>query len=70
MFLGQTEEIRMGERMVSNLMPLSIDAPHEVGICLSLLPDQEEAGMKMVLTENIEYSRSPIGVRSIVESKN
>jgi hypothetical protein len=50
-------------------MPTPLDLPHEVGVLLSLLPDDEEGGGHAGLLERVQYGWSARRVGAVVEGQ-
>jgi len=48
-------DIRMGVRVIPDLMPLRPDAPHETGIALCVLADQKERSRDVQRFQLVEY---------------
>ena len=60
-------KIRMGERMIADLVPFGDDPFYKLGICLAVLADDEECGFDVFLFENIEYLGRPDRIGAVVE---
>src|SRR5438445_13878765 len=53
--------------MIANLMTFVNDAAHEVGIGLPILADDKECRGHILALQNVQYVRSPFGIRTVVE---
>src|SRR5207253_3580413 len=55
-------EVRVREGMVADVVPFGDDAPHQLGVLLSILADDEDARGHALLFEVVEDARSPDGI--------
>ena len=66
---GQRGQLRVGEGMHTDLMPLGDDAARQVGVLVDSGPDHEERGMGVMAGQNVEDLRGPARVGPIVEGE-
>src|SRR5690349_8238685 len=57
----------MRERVIPDFVAFIDDAPHEIGISLSVLADYEERRRDLFLFEDVENGRRPTRIGTIVE---
>src|SRR5262245_36901755 len=59
----------MGERVIADVVPFGKDPPHEIGIGLRVLADDEKARTDALLFQDIENLWCPIRIGTVVEGE-
>ncbi len=66
---GDFADVGMGEGVVADLVAFAIDALHDADVLLGLFADHEEGALDVVLLEDVEDLRGPLGVGPVVEGE-
>src|SRR5260370_5364194 len=59
--------VGVGERVVADLMPFTVDAPNQILDRSGIGADDEEGRRDVIEVEHIEDRRRPPGIRAIIE---
>src|SRR5262245_52869485 len=68
-WLGKLAEIGVGERVVSDVMTLIHDAPHQVRIRCRVFANDEETGMNALFLQDVEDLWRPVWIGTIIKSE-
>src|SRR6516165_632052 len=60
----------MGEGVVPNVVTLGDDALYQIRMGLGIVADDEEARLDVLLLQDVEDLRRPVGIRPVVEGES
>ncbi len=66
---GDFADVGVSEGVVADLVTFTVDALHDADVLLGFFADHEEGALDVVLLEDVEDLRGPVGIGAVVEGE-